>query len=196
MTTPQGGGAAAGAPRQGGPGQAPMWQPFKRGSFWLTFLALLLLNYFLINWLFPSEPVLVTIPYTVFKEQVAAGNVTAITSRGEDIQGDFRSPVVATEGEDGIVTLAPAPAEPPADTRVYDKFASFKPSLIPDPELINLLETNDVVITAEPLEEARSPLWNLLLAFGPTLLLIGGFLWLNARTMRSMGGAGGPLGLG
>jgi cell division protease FtsH len=173
-----------------------MWQPARRGSFWITFGLLLLLNYFLINWLLPSEPEFVTIPYTVFKEQVTSGNVAAITSRGEDIQGDFRTPQTATEGENGMVTLAPAPAEPPADTRVYERFATIKPALIPDPELINLLEANNVVITAEPLEQARSPLWNLLLAFGPTLLLIGGFLWLSSRAASLAGGAGGPLGLG
>ncbi|GAB4442250.1 MAG: ATP-dependent zinc metalloprotease FtsH [Chloroflexi bacterium OHK40] len=172
-----------------------MWQPARRGSFWLTFIALLLLNYVLINWLFPSEPVFVTIPYTVFKEQVAAGNVAAITSRGEDIQGSFRQPVTATESEDGIVTLSPAPTELPEGTRAYERFATVKPALIPDPDLLALLESTNVVITAEPLEQARNPLWNLLLAFGPTLLLIGGFLWLNARAASSMGGAG-ALGLG
>ncbi|HMQ29341.1 MAG TPA: ATP-dependent zinc metalloprotease FtsH [Chloroflexaceae bacterium] len=202
MTTPQGGATPGGAPRQGQPGpagQAPMWQPARRGSFWLTFLTLLLINYLLINWLFPSEPSYVTIPYTVFKEQVVAGNVAAITSRGEDIQGDFRQPVVADEGESGMVTLSPAPEQPAEGQQVYTEFATIKPALIPDPELINLLEGNEVVITAEPLEQARSPLWNLLLAFGPTLLLIGGFLWLSSRALRSAGGAGGaggPFGLG
>jgi cell division protease FtsH len=204
MATPKGSAAPPGPPRpgagRGGPGGAgpdQIWQSARRGSFWLTFVILLFVNYIVINWLFPSEPELVTIPYTVFKEQVAAGNVTAITSRGEDIQGDFRQPQTASEAEDGMVVLAPAPAELPEGERSYDRFATIKPQLIPDPELINLLEANGVVITAEPLEQARSPLWNLLLAFGPTLLLIGGFLWLSSRALRSAGGgAGGPLGLG
>ncbi len=199
MATPQGGAAPGAAPRQGQPGtpgQAPMWQPARRASFWLTFLGLLLINYLVINWFFPSDPTFVTIPYTVFKEQVAAGNVAAITSRGEDIQGQFRAPVLATEGENGMVTLDLAPAEPAEGQTPYSEFATIKPALIPDPELINLLEQNNVIITAEQLEQARSPLWNLLLAFGPTLLLIAGFLWLNARAARSLGGAGGALGLG
>ncbi|MGB9632840.1 MAG: ATP-dependent metallopeptidase FtsH/Yme1/Tma family protein, partial [Chloroflexaceae bacterium] len=173
-----------------------MWQPARRGSFWITFLVLLVLNYLLINWLFPAEPNYITIPYTVFKEQVAAGNVVAITSRGEDIQGEFRQPVTASEGPHGLVVLTPASDPPPAGERVYRRFATIKPALIPDPELITLLETNGVVITAEPLEQARSPLWTLLLAFGPTLLLIGGFLWLSSRALRGAGGASGVFGLG
>jgi cell division protease FtsH len=178
-----------------------MWQPARRGSFWITFIVLLLLNYVLINWLFPDEPEFVTIPYTVFKEQVTSGNVAAITSRGEDIQGTFRTAQTATEADDGMVMLADAAVAtsepPPADApRAYERFATVKPALIPDPELINLLEANNVVITAEPLEQARNPLWNLLLAFGPTLLLIGGFLWLSSRASQLAGGAGGALGLG
>jgi cell division protease FtsH len=185
------------APGQGAPAQPPMWQPARRGSFWITFAILLLVNYVVINWLFPNEPELVTIPYTVFKEQVTAGNVAAITSRGEDIQGSFRTAQTASEADDGMVMLAPAPAAPPEGTTVYERFATIKPALIPDPELINLLETNNVVITAEPLEQARSPLWNLLLAFGPTLLLIAGFLWLSARAASAAGGgAAAAFGLG
>jgi cell division protease FtsH len=201
MATPQGGAAQGAPPRpgqgQGGSTPSPLWQPARRGSFWITFAVLLVLNYFLISWLFPSEAAFITIPYTVFKAQVAAGNVSAITSRGEDIQGEFRTPQTADEAENGMVTLTAAPAEPPQGTRVYERFATVKPALIPDPELINLLEANNVVITAEPLEQARSPLWNLLLAFGPTLLLIAGFLWLSSRAASlAGGGAGGPLGLG
>ena len=198
MALPQGSATPPQPPgHQGPPGPSPIWQPARRGSFWLTFAGLLLLNYVLINWIFPNEPDFVTIPYTVFKAQVTDGNVAAITSRGEDIQGAFRQPQTATEAEDGMVKLTPAPAELPEGTRAYERFATVKPALIPDPELINLLEASNVVITAEPLEQARSPLWNLLLAFGPTLLLIGGFLWLSSRATQMVGGgAGGPLGLG
>jgi len=197
MALPQGSATPPQPPgHQGPPGPSAIWQPARRGSFWLTFAGLLLLNYVLINWIFPNEPDFVTIPYTVFKAQVTDGNVAAITSRGEDIQGAFRQPQTATEAEDGMVTLTPAPGELPEGTRAYERFATVKPALIPDPELINLLEASNVVITAEPLEQARSPLWNLLLAFGPTLLLIGGFLWLSSRATQLAGGAGGPLGLG
>src|SRR5690606_5205835 len=110
MAMQQRGGMSGPAGPTGSP-QAPqtMWQPAGSGGFWITFLVLLLFNYFLINWLFPSQPNFVTIPYTSFKEQVEAGNVLAITSRGEDIQGDFRTPVIVSEQDGGMMTISPAP---------------------------------------------------------------------------------------
>jgi len=173
-----------------------MWQPARGGGFWISFLVLLLANYLIINWFFPNEPTFVTIPYTNFKEQVQAGNVLAITSREEDIQGSFRAPVVVEEAEGGAMTISPAPDQLPEGQRAYERFATYKPTVIADPTLIDLLESNNVVITAEPLDTGGSPFWNLVLAFGPTLLLIGGFLWLNRRLASSMGGAGGAFGLG
>ncbi len=44
-------------------------------------------------------------------------------------------------------------------------------------------------ITAEPLEEPRSAFLNLLFAFGPALLLLGGFLWLSSRGAARGAGA-------
>jgi cell division protease FtsH len=57
-----------------------------------------------------------------------------------------------------------------------------------------LLDRQGVTVNAHPLEEPRSWWLNLLLSFGPTLLLIGGFLWLSSRAARQMGG--GAFGLG
>jgi cell division protease FtsH len=57
-----------------------------------------------------------------------------------------------------------------------------------------LLNARSVVINAKPVDEARSPLLTLLLSFGPTILLIGAFIWF---TRRAAAGAGGGLfGLG
>lgn len=41
---------------------------------WLTFLVVLGINYLLMRVLFPDTNAPVTVPYTAFKEQVAAGN--------------------------------------------------------------------------------------------------------------------------
>jgi hypothetical protein len=56
---------------------------------WLTFLAILALNYLLMRWLLPAADEAITIPYTAFKEQVAAGNVESIYSKGASIEGRF-----------------------------------------------------------------------------------------------------------
>src|SRR6266545_4200359 len=164
-----------------------MWDTMRAPRFWIILLTLLAINWLLVPLLFPEPRDRVTVPYTFFKQQVTAGNVSEITSRGEDIQGEFKQPV-ADPG-------APAEQAPPAGQtpQTYTKFATIRPAF-EDPELLPLLERNNVAITAEPLEAPRSPLLNLLLAFGPTLLLIGGFLWLSSRAARAAGG--GVFGLG
>ncbi len=156
--------------------------------FWVVLLILLAINWLLVPLLFPEPRDRVVVPYTFFKQQVASGNVSKITSRGEDIQGEFKQPVADPNPSTATPT---APAGQPPQT--YTKFATIRPAF-EDPELLPLLERNNVAITAEPLEAPRSPLLNLLLAFGPTLLLIGGFLWLSSRAARAAGG--GVFGLG
>ncbi|NLG75173.1 MAG: hypothetical protein GX535_02955, partial [Xanthomonadaceae bacterium] len=71
-------------------GRAPQMPP---RSTWLTFLAILALNYFLMRMLFPAPDEAITIPYTVFKQQVEQGNVEAIYSQGASIEGRFIEPV-------------------------------------------------------------------------------------------------------
>ncbi len=163
-------------------GQPNMWGSMRAPRFWITMLVLLAINWFLVPLLLPEPRDRVTVPYTFFKQQVAASNVAEITSRGEDIQGEFTQPVAD-----------PNPQPQGQQPQSYSKFATIRPAF-EDPELLPLLESNNVEITAEPLEMPRSPLLNLLLAFGPTLLLLGGFLWLTSRAARSAGG--GMLGLG
>jgi len=155
--------------------------------FWVTLLVLLAINWLLVPLLLPEAQDRITVPYTFFKQQVAAGNVAEITSRGEDIQGVFRQPVADPNPSTATPT---APAGQPPQT--YTKFATIRPAF-DDPELLPLLEQHSVAITAQPLDQPRSPLLTLLFSFGPTLLLLGGFVWLNSRA-ASMGG--GMFGLG
>ena len=80
-------GERPGAQREGG-GAAGGRIPGGRW-FWWFLLALLAVNW-LIVFLFPGGGGRVEVPYTVFREQVDAGNVAEVRSRGEDIQGEFR----------------------------------------------------------------------------------------------------------
>jgi len=155
--------------------------------FWVTLLILLALNWLLAPLLFPEAQDRITVPYTFFKQQVVAGNVAEITSRGEDIQGQFKQPI-ADPNPQATTPSVPAGQAP----QTYTKFATIRPAF-EDTELLPLLEQHGVVITAQPLEQPRSPLLMLLLYFGPTLLLLGGFVWLNSRA-ANMGG--GMFGLG
>jgi cell division protease FtsH len=168
--------------------QQNMWGTMRSPRFWVMLLVLLAINWLLVPFLFPEPQDRVTVPYTFFKQQVASGNVSEITSRGEDIQGEFKQPIADPNPSTATPT---APADQPPLT--YTKFATIRPAF-EDPELLPLLEQHGVVITAEPLEAPRSPLLTLLFSFGPTLLLLGGFLWLSSRAARAAGG--GVFGLG
>jgi cell division protease FtsH len=150
--------------------------------FWIMLLILLAINWLLVPLLLPEPQDRVTVPYTFFKQQVASGNVSEITSRGEDIQGQFKQPIADPNASTATPTAAAGQA-----AQTYTKFATIRPAF-EDPELLPLLEQKGVVITAQPLEAARSPLLTLLLSFGPTLLLLGGFLWLSSRAARAAGG--------
>ena len=73
--------------------QQDMRTTMRSPRFWVMLLVLLAINWLLMPFLFPEPQDRVTVPYTFFKQQVAASNVTEITSRGEDIQGEFKQPV-------------------------------------------------------------------------------------------------------
>jgi cell division protease FtsH len=160
---------------------------FKTPRFWIMLLILLALNFFLAPLLFPETNDRVTVPYTFFKQQVIASNVSEITSRGEDIQGLFKHAVPDPNPN----AATPTPAGQAAPT--YTKFATIKPAF-DDADLLPLLERNNVVITANSLDQPRSALLTFLLSFGPTLLLLGGFLWLSSRAAKSA--SGGLFGIG
>ena len=77
-----------GAPK--GAAQAKM----PSGKAWLLFVLILLVNLLLVRLLTPGPEAPVTVPYTLFKEEVGKRNVQAIYSRGETITGRFKEPVV------------------------------------------------------------------------------------------------------
>ena len=162
--------------------QQNMWGTMRSPRFWVILLILLAINWLLVPLFLPEPQDRVTVPYTFFKQQVASGNVSEITSRGEDIQGQFKQPI-ADPNPSTATPTAPAGQAP----QTYTKFATIRPAF-EDRELLPLLEQKGVVITAQPLEAPRSPLLTLLLSFGPTLLLLGGFLWLSSRAARAAGG--------
>jgi cell division protease FtsH len=169
-----------GATASGGGPQDDQRQDMRRilrlPRFWLILIVLLAINWLLVPLFFPEPQDRLTVSYTLFKEQVTAGNVAEITSQGEAIQGTFRQPIPDPEPPEG------------QEPRSYTEFATRSPTFAPDEALLPLLQENNVQISAEPLEEPRPLLLTILLAFGPTILLIAGFLWLSARAMRNAGG--------
>jgi cell division protease FtsH len=153
---------------------------------WLWFALVLLANFLLVRLLFPGPEAPVEIPYTFFKEEVRAGNVEAIYSQGDTVEGRFEDPVTyPPKGEAG--------SEPGSEpSRTSETFTTVLPSFV-DPGLEELLIDNGVEISAEPIQEGGSWWSTLLLAFGPALLLIGGYIWLYRRAQQQGGGVGGAL---
>src|SRR5215211_2221950 len=155
---------------------------------WLWFALILLANFFLVRLLFPGPEAPIQVPYTFFKEQVSAGNVEAIYTRGDSVEGRFEKPVTYPPKGEGSSEPGSTPS------RTSKTFTTVLPSfVIPEPNLEKFLINNGVQITAEPIQEGTSLWQTLLFAFGPALLLIGGYIWLYRRAQRQGGGMGGAL---
>src|SRR5437870_789458 len=102
----------------------------------LAIIAAFVLNY----WVASSqlaEPPRIHIPYSpLFLDEVRAGNVDRITSKGTSLQGLFRTPV----------------RYPPTGnaSRSAERFSTLIPSFADTAALSKLLEEKNVVINAEP----------------------------------------------
>ena len=86
-----------------------------------------------------------------------------------------------------------APAAPAGQAKplTSDQFRTERPAFA-DPGLEGRLEAQGVEVTA--LDEHASSWFTVLIGFGPTLLLIAGFLWISRRAAAAAGG--GLFGLG
>ncbi|WP_371599595.1 ATP-dependent zinc metalloprotease FtsH [Streptomyces sp. NBC_00564] len=117
-----------------------------------------------------------TISYTEFSKQVDDGNVTKIYSKGDAIQGQLKN----------------AQDNPEGDGK-YTKFKTQRPSFADD-QLWENLDKHNVTVTAEPVVQQRSFLFNLLISLAPMLLLVVLWIFIARRMSAGMGGAGGMLG--
>jgi cell division protease FtsH len=189
--------------RGSGASQTPSPARIPPRRAWLWFAIALILNFLLARYLVPGAETPLTVPYTLFRDEVVKGNVKAIYSRGETMTGRFAAPVTYPPAES---TNGPASAPVPAPKargiprrgppRTSAIFETTVPSFA-GRDLEQLLLAHDVEISAEPIAEAASPLSTLLFGFGPALLLIGFYVWLFRRTAQQGGGLGGGiLGIG
>jgi cell division protease FtsH len=155
---------------------------------WISFLLILLVNFFLVRYLFPSGDSPVKVPYTLFKQEVNKGNVERIYSRGESLTGRFRTPVRYPLTPDTTARLRPQ------EPRDVTTFATTLPAFL-DPGLEALLIEHNAVISAEPIQGTGNSITTFLFGFGPALLLILFYVWLYRRAARQGGGlAGGMIG--
>jgi cell division protease FtsH len=149
-----------------------------RPRFWVIVLVLLAINYLSVALFAPGKERSVRIPYSPeFLTQVRDGNVTKISSTGETVSGALKKAITYPRGDDK--------AEPAKN------FDTEIPTFANTDELDALLREKNVEISAEPVNPGRGALLNLILGFGPVILLVVLFIWL-AR--RSGGGAASALG--
>jgi cell division protease FtsH len=156
-----------------GPPQPPRRRP---RLWWLVLLiGLLVINFWAGSRAMQGQT-RVRVPYSpFFLQQVRAGKVVDITSKGTAIQGTFSRP------------------ESYKDSKPTTRFKTEIPSFANTDALSQLLQSKGVVVNAQPLDTG-SPWWaNLLLGFGPTILLVGLLVLLTRRagSVQNMLGAFG-----
>ena len=166
---------------RGAPDRGPDGQPRLRlGWSWvITFVVLLLVNIILTNVLSSSGPSRITIPYTTFKQQVMADNVQSIMATGASIDGHTYKAITPPGGgqkSQDFHTVAPSFTGIPGAGGTADNLEA-------------LLEAHKVEVTAKEPSQGN-PLLTILLSFGPTILLIAGFVLISRAASRATGGAG------
>jgi cell division protease FtsH len=163
------------APRGSPPG-GPQRPSFRPRLGWIVFFVVVLaLNIFLS--MRAAEPASrVRIPYSpFFLNQVNAGHVSSITSKGTAIQGTFTTPIKY------------------ADSKPTESFRTEIPAFANTDALSNLLQQKKVTVNAQPLDTG-SPWWqSLLLGLVPTILFVLLLFWLLRRAggMQNVLGAFG-----
>ncbi len=157
---------SAGAPPapRGSPPAPPQPPRFRLSRRWILFaLALLAFNFY-VGSRAMQPPSRVRVPYSpFFLQQVSAGHVKEITSKGTAIQGTFTT------------------KQRYAGSKPSTRFRTEIPAFADNDALSRLLERKGVVVNAEPLDTG-APWWqNLLLGFGPTILFVLLLFWLLRR---------------
>jgi cell division protease FtsH len=141
--------------------------PRFRLRWWIAWvLALLVINYWVASRATQATP-RVRVPYSpFFLEQVTAGHVASITTKGTAVQGTFTVP------------------ERYSGSKPTLRFKTEIPTFADTNGLSQLLQHKKVVVNAQPLDTG-APWWeNLLVGFGPTILFVGLIVFAMRRAGR------------
>ena len=116
------------------------------------------------------------IPYSEFKSMVSGNAVASVTLQSDVINGSFKQDqtVKNSNGDvkDGVKDFTTrAPSDPS----------------ITDPTLLPLLESHGVTVDAQAPDQGN-PWFQILVYFGPALLIVGGFFWLTRRASNQQQG--------
>ena len=152
-----------------------------RGAgFWIVLAILFLANYFIAQqFLGPHEPTRVQVTFSQFKDAVAADKVTSITAKGDVINGHTKTALKGSVN---------------GESKSAKDFTTIVPQF-GGQGLQSFLEAHHVAVGAEEPSQGPGFLTTLLLSFGPTILLVLGFVYILRRSAAAAGG-GGVFGLG
>jgi len=112
-----------------------------------------------------------SVPYTEFKGQVAAKNVTEVFAKGDTIEGALKKP-------------APLPGQ---SDRTYQQFTTERPTFAND-DLLSELTQGEATVRATPIVQHRGFLTNLLISMAPILLIVAFYVFMFRRQQSAMGG--------
>jgi cell division protease FtsH len=152
--------------------------PHRLRGFWIFVLALLAVNWISVLLAQPSGQPRVKIPFSpFFLSEVQAGQVKSISSKADTINGTFTSKVRYPPG-----------AKSATPTTL---FSTQVPVFWNNNALTALLQQHNVQVNAQN-PNPGTPVWEeVLLGFGPTLLLVGLFVLFARRAAAGGGGLGG-----
>jgi cell division protease FtsH len=153
--------------------------PHRRVGFLWFVLALIALNWVSVLLAQPAGQPRVTVPFQpFFIQEVQGGEVKSISTRGDTVEGTFKKKL--------RYPTSSATATPTT------LFKTQIPSFWNGSQLSALLAEQHVEINAKSTSKETSLLVELLLGFGPTLLIVGLFILIARRA--SAGGAASALG--
>ena len=161
------------SPKRSLPPVPPSWSKWRR-FIWVA-LILLFVNRLLYTSFAPTAG-RIGVSYTFFNEQVDAGNVQEIAPKGNTIRGDFKKEVTY-------------------EKKSSLKFSTERPTFADD-QLDARLRAQKVINNPHPLQESPGLLATLLFSFGPTLLIVGLFVFIGRKAAAAGGGLGGLGGIG
>jgi cell division protease FtsH len=155
--------------------------PHRWRGLWIFFLVLLALNWLSVLVFQPSSQPRVRVPFSpYFLNQLKAGQVASISSTSGAINGTFKKKVRYPANDENATPTT--------------RFATQVPSFWNTNELTSELQGQHVQVNAKNPNPGRSVLAELLLGFGPTLLLFAVIYYFARRAMASGGGGLGGLG--
>ncbi len=142
----------------------------RRWRLWPILVALLVVNYWVAS-TFPDKPERARIAYSPnFLSQVRDNNVSLVTITEQSIEGEFKRPVTI-------------------EKKQFSRFSTNQPALPTDETLLALLKQRNVEINAKAPDSGRGLLGQILLGFGPTLLILAIIIF----AMRRASAGGGAL---